>query len=85
MKLIKEPIKNWKLWVVFGVLFLLSVPWYFPTGSYKPIILGIPYWAWIILFVSIAFSATITFAIKRLWITEEITTERKEDNKWNKN
>ncbi|WP_174614507.1 hypothetical protein [Virgibacillus ihumii] len=78
LKIKKEPIKNWKLWVVFGVLFLLSVPWYLPTGSYKPVILGIPYWGWIVLIVSVAFSATITFAIKRLWVTEEDTTEGEE-------
>ncbi|MBY7144302.1 hypothetical protein KFZ56_14855 [Virgibacillus sp. NKC19-3] len=71
LRFIKEPIKSWKLWVVFTILFLLSVPWYLPEGSYEPLFLGIPYWAWIILFVSIAFSVTITFAIKYLWITEE--------------
>ncbi|ASK62497.1 hypothetical protein CFK37_10225 [Virgibacillus phasianinus] len=79
MKFIKEPIKNGKLWIVFGVLFLLSVPWYLPEGSYKPLILGIPYWGWIVLLVSLAFSATITYAIKYLWITEGDDSNYKED------
>ncbi|WP_394810761.1 hypothetical protein [Alkalibacillus aidingensis] len=76
----KEPIKNGKLWIIFGILFVLSVPWYLPTGSYDPIILGIPYWAWIILLVSIAFSATITYAIKNLWVTDEDFEEEVENN-----
>lgn len=78
LKFKKEPIKNGKLWVVFGVLFLLSVPWYLPVGSYKPLILGIPYWGWIVILVSLAFSATITYAIKYLWITEEEDSNFKE-------
>lgn len=78
LKFKKEPIKNGKLWIIFGVLFLLSVPWYLPVGSYKPLILGIPYWGWIVLLVSLAFSATITYAIKYLWITEEDNSESKE-------
>ncbi|WP_099156992.1 hypothetical protein [Virgibacillus ndiopensis] len=79
LKFKKEPIKNGKLWIVFGVLFLLSVPWYLPEGSYKPLFLGIPYWGWIIILVSVAFSATITYAIKYLWITEEEDSNYKED------
>jgi len=78
MKFIKEPIKSWKLWVVLGILFFLAVPWYLPVGSYEPIIFGIPYWAWIVLFVSIAISATITFAIKFLWKTVGDDSKREE-------
>src|SRR5699024_11373563 len=66
MKFIKEPIKSWKLLVVLGILFFLAVPWYLPVGSYEPIIFGIPYWAWIVLFVSIAISATIDRKSTRL-------------------
>ncbi|ASN04500.1 hypothetical protein [Virgibacillus necropolis] len=79
LKFKKEPIKNGKLWIIFGVLFLLSVPWYLPVGSYKPLILGIPYWGWIVILVSLAFSATITYAIKYLWITEEDPNMKEEE------
>ncbi|MDQ0158152.1 hypothetical protein [Alkalibacillus salilacus] len=71
----KEPIKNVKLWIVLGILFLASVPWYLPAGSYEPIILGIPYWGWIVLIVSVAISATLTYAINKLWISEETETD----------
>lgn len=79
MKLVKEPIKNGKLWIVLGVLFFLSVPWYLPTGSYKPMILGLPYWAWIILLDTLALSITLTIALKKLWITETDKTEEGEE------
>lgn len=75
MKLIKEPIKSGKLWIVLGVLFLLSVPWYLPAGSYKPIFFGLPYWVWIILLDSLALSITLTYALKRLWVSTEDETE----------
>ncbi len=67
----KEPIKNIKLWLWLAFLFIVSVPWYLPVGSYEPIILGVPYWAWIVLFASLALSATVTYAIKKLWVSDE--------------
>lgn len=75
----KEPIKNGKLWIVFGIIFLLSFPWYLPTGSYKPLILGIPYWAWIILLVSIALSAFLTYAIQYQWQMEDDETVKEDE------
>ncbi|WP_152656576.1 hypothetical protein [Oceanobacillus sp. CFH 90083] len=72
MKQKKEPIKNWRIWVVLIVLFVLSVPWYLPTGSYEPFILGVPYWAWIILGVSLAISIVLTYILKHHWhMTDE--------------
>ncbi|HEX7065951.1 MAG TPA: hypothetical protein VF199_12855 [Bacillales bacterium] len=67
----KEPIKNGKLWIVFGIIFILSVPWYFPKDSYQPLILGIPYWAWIIIIVSGIMSAFLTYVFKYQWQLEE--------------
>jgi hypothetical protein len=75
----KEPIKNGKLWIVFGIIFLLSFPWYLPAGSYKPLILGMPYWAWIVLIVSLALSAFLTYAIKFQWHMEDEETNVKEE------
>jgi len=67
MKKKKEPIKNWKIWVVLLVLYALSVPWYFPKGSYNPIILGVPYWAIVVMGVSLAISITLTYILKNCW------------------
>lgn len=76
----KEPIKNVKIWIVLGLIFLLCVPWYFPQGSYKPLIFGIPYWALFIIAASIALSAFLTYVLKYEWHMEEEEASRvKED------
>jgi hypothetical protein len=74
----KEPIKNVKLWIVFGMIFALLNPWYFPTGSYEPLIWGIPYWALIIIGVSLALSAFLTYVLKYEWQLEEEDEQTKE-------
>lgn len=80
MKEKKEPIKNWKIWVVLGVLFALSVPWYLPAGSYEPMIFGVPYWAYIIMGVSMAISITLSYVLKNHWqMTDEEEQEMGED------
>lgn len=63
----KEPIKHKKIWIVLLILYVLSVPWYLPKGTYLPIVFGIPYWAWIVLGVSLAISITLTYVIKHYW------------------
>ncbi|UOR13557.1 hypothetical protein [Halobacillus amylolyticus] len=72
----KEPIKNGKLWIVFGILFVLINPWYFPTGSYQPLFLGIPYWALIIIGASMLLSAFLTYVLKYQWHLEEDEEEQ---------
>lgn len=75
----KEPIKNWKIWIVLIVLFVLCVPWYLPTGSYEPLILGVPYWAWIILGVSLLISIVLTYILKHHWqLTDEEELQEEE-------
>lgn len=79
----KEPIKNWKIWVVLAILFVLSVPWYLPAGSYEPLIFGIPYWAYIIMGVSLAISITLTYILKNHWnMVEDEEKEMEENNEW---
>lgn len=63
----KEPVKHFKIWVILLILYVLSVPWYLPKGTYLPIVFGIPYWAWIVLGVSLAISITLTYVIKHYW------------------
>ena len=66
----KEPIRNGKLWLVFGLLFFLSVPWYLPVGSFEPVILGFPYWVIIVLLGSAAISLFLTYVLKYEWDME---------------
>lgn len=74
----KEPIRNGKLWVIFGLIFLAGVPWYLPAGSYKPLIWGIPYWVWIVFSASLALSLFLTYVLKREWRMEEAEQETEE-------
>ncbi|MFC2949059.1 hypothetical protein [Virgibacillus sediminis] len=79
MKEKKEPIRYWKIWVVLFSLFILSVPWYLPAGTYEPLIFGIPYWAYIIMGVSLLISITLTYVLNHFW---EMTEEEEEEEKW---
>lgn len=63
----KEPIKNGKIWVVLIILYALTVPWYFPEGTFHPIIFGVPYWVLVVLGVSLAISITLTYILKNCW------------------
>lgn len=67
----KEPIKNPKVWVIIGILIALITPWYFPAGSYHPLIFGVPYWAWIIIAASLLLSAFLSYVLKYQWQLEE--------------
>jgi polyferredoxin len=75
----KEPIRNVKLWIVLGLLFILCVPWYFPEGSYQPLMWGIPLWAWIIIGVSVALSAVVTYILNYEWQLEDEVADKEED------
>ncbi|MFD1414931.1 hypothetical protein [Oceanobacillus jeddahense] len=77
----KEPIKNWKIWIILLILLIFSVPWYLPTGSYEPFILGIPYWAWIILGVSLIISVVLTLILKYCWQMTDEEEMREEEEK----
>lgn len=74
----KEPIKNWKLWIILIILYVLCVPWYLPEGSFNPIILGVPYWALIIMGVSLLVSITLTYILKHHW---HVADEEEESEK----
>ncbi|WP_085524343.1 hypothetical protein [Tuberibacillus sp. Marseille-P3662] len=76
----KEPIKQVKSWVILGIIIILSVPWYFPTGSYEPLFFGVPYWAFIVIGVSFILSAFINYVIKYQWnLIEDEEEQAKED------
>jgi len=64
-----EPVKKPSVWIGFLILFALVNPWYFPAGSWSPLIMGIPYWALIILLVSLALALFITWVVLRQWET----------------
>ena len=67
----KEPIKNGKIWVIFGILLALITPWYFPESFGEILIYGMPLWAVIIIIASILLSAFLSYVIKYHWMLEE--------------
>ncbi|MBM7716865.1 hypothetical protein MHB50_09025 [Siminovitchia sp. FSL H7-0308] len=76
---IKEPIKKKWIWIVLVLILLGGVPWYLPTGSIEPFILGFPFWA----FISAVFAIILSFYLSWLclneWhIVEDIEEKEKE-------
>ncbi|GGB39368.1 hypothetical protein F3157_09205 [Virgibacillus dakarensis] len=71
----KEPIKNGKIWIVFGILLALITPWYFPKSFGEILIYGIPLWAVIIIVASILLSAFLSYVIRYHWTIEEENEE----------
>ncbi len=75
----KEPIKNYKIWLGFLVIFIMLNPWYFPAGGEPILIYGVPLWAIVIIFMSVVLSLYITYVIRYHWDTldEEAGEEEK--------
>lgn len=67
----KEPIKNYKVWLGFLVIFIMLTPWYFPSGGAAVLIFGVPLWALIILVMSVVLSLYITYVIRYHWETDD--------------
>lgn len=63
---IKEPIRKKWIWIVLALILLAGVPWYLPTGTIEPLILGFPYWA----FISIVFSVVLSAYLSWLCLTQ---------------
>ena len=63
----KEPVKSPLVWIVFVAVFAAINPWYFPAGSFEPLIWGVPYWAWIIFAASLALSVFVTWVVCCQW------------------
>lgn len=67
MRKTREPVKNPWVWILFVIIFALINPWYFPVGSYTPLIWGVPLWAWAILAASLALSVFVTWVVHCQW------------------
>lgn len=67
----REPIRNYKIWLGFLIIFILLTPWYFPSGEDPVLIYGVPLWALVIIGVTIILSLYITYVIKYHWDIED--------------
>ncbi|WP_085994269.1 hypothetical protein [Oceanobacillus senegalensis] len=75
-KPVKEPIRKKWIWIVLVFIVLGNVPWYLPAGTFEPLILGIPYWAFIVVLFSIILCGYLSW----LCITEWHIVESEEEN-----
>ncbi|MBS7281327.1 MAG: hypothetical protein KIH09_16035 [Candidatus Freyarchaeota archaeon] len=74
----KEPLKKWWIWAVFVIIYLLAVPWYFPTGYVGPIIFGFPLWALIVFLDTITLALWVTFVLRKhfSWNVEDFIKKK---------
>jgi hypothetical protein len=72
---LREPIRNPWLWVAMAVVVLAGVPLYLPTGTVRPLVGGVPYWLWISIGATVAFSALTCWACLRQWNLAEPAEE----------
>lgn len=75
----REPIKNYKIWIGFAVIFILLTPWYFPSDEASVLIYGVPLWALVIMGMTVVLSLYITYVIRFHWDSEDEDSDRKED------
>ncbi|WP_018158143.1 hypothetical protein [Demetria terragena] len=73
--ILREPIRNPRLWIVLGLAIVVGIPGYWPTDGIEPVVLGLPLWFWIAVLASIAFAATLSYACLRLWNLAEPAEE----------
>lgn len=74
----KEPMHKKWIWVVLAALVLFNAPWYLPQGSIEPFLLGIPYWVVVVLVLSAALSAFLSWVCMTQWNLVEDEEERAE-------
>lgn len=55
------------IWVVYGALFALSIPWYLPADETPTLWFGIPYWVVLSLAAAFAISCFTAFVIRCYW------------------
>lgn len=73
---VKEPIRKPWIWVVMAFIMLAAIPWYLPIGSLEPLILGVPYWAFISVVFSLALCAFLSWLCLHEWDVVEEEEER---------
>jgi hypothetical protein len=76
---VKEPIRKPWIWVLMAFIVLGAIPWYLPGGSVEPIILGVPYWAFISVVFCLLLCGYLSWLCLFEWDVVEEEEERAED------
>ena len=64
---IDDPSAHPWVWIVIGLLFVLSVPWYLPSESPITLWFGLPHWVIISLASSFAIAIFTAWVVTRYW------------------
>ena len=62
-----EPRSRHWVWVVYALLFALSVPWYLPAGGPARLWLGLPHWVVLSLSACLAVAVFTVYVVARHW------------------
>lgn len=71
----KEPVRKPWIWLVLAFIMLAGIPWYLPTGSLQPVVLGLPYW----MLISVVFSLVLCGYLSWLCLTQWDIVEEEEE------
>lgn len=63
----REPDRVRWVWVVYLILFAISVPWYLPADMTPPVVFGLPYWVVISLAAAAAAAGFTFIVVDRCW------------------
>ena len=78
----KEPVRKPWIWIVMALIMLAGIPWYLPTGSLSPVVLGLPYWMLISIVSSLVLCGYLSWVALNEWdvVEEEEEAEQAAKN-----
>ena len=62
-----EPLAHQWVWAVYAILFVVSIPWYLPSGATVPFWFGLPYWVVISLVACLCIAIFTAWVVSRYW------------------
>lgn len=74
----KEPVRKPWIWIVMALIMLSGIPWYLPTGTLQPVVLGVPYWMFISIVSSLVLCGYLSWVALNEW---EIVEEAEESGR----
>jgi len=77
---IDEPSAHPWVWIIIGLLFVLSVPWYLPSDRPVALWFGLPYWVVISLSFSFAIAVFTAWVVARYWSDEQSDGQSSKDS-----
>ena len=69
--LAREPRKVGWVWLVYLVLYAVTIPWYWPAGYRGPLIVGLPLWVVVSLLGVLLLAGFSAWVIFRYWQEDE--------------